>query len=68
VGLLESLAPVIVIGSIVWVGLAVAIGLLAERRGWRGLPWFALAVFTTPVVAMILMLLLTPNERPGGRA
>ncbi len=66
-GMLAPLAPLIVVGSLLWVGLAVGIGLLAERRGSSGLLWFALAVFTTPIVALLLLLIVTPQGGRSGR-
>ena len=65
--LLEPLAPFIVVGSLLHGSVAVAIGLAAERRGSSGLLWFALSVFVTPVLALILLLILTPRAgRAGG--
>jgi hypothetical protein len=55
--LLGPLAPFIVFGGVAWVGIAIGIGLLAERRGSSGLVWFALAVVTTPILAPLLLIL-----------
>lgn len=66
-GLLAPLAPFIVAGSLVWVGVAIGIGLLAEKRGSSGLLWFALSIFTTPVVALLLLLIVTPQGGRSGR-
>jgi membrane protein DedA with SNARE-associated domain len=60
-------APFIIIGGVAWVALAVAIGLLAERRGSSGLIWFALSVVTTPIVALLLLLAVTPQNGPSDR-
>jgi hypothetical protein len=59
--LIESLAPFIVFGSIFDVAVAIVIGLIAERRGETGLLWFALAIFGTPTLALILLAILTPR-------
>jgi hypothetical protein len=59
--LIESLAPFIVFGSIFYVAVAIVIGLIAERRGETGLLWFALAIFGTPTLALILLAILTPR-------
>jgi hypothetical protein len=58
---IESLAPFIVFGGLFYVGVAVAIGLIAERRGETGVLWFALAIFGTPTLALILLAILTPR-------
>lgn len=55
------------VGSIAWVGLAIAVGLAAERRGYSGLIWFVLSIATTPIVAMILLLAITPRGGPMAR-
>lgn len=61
---LESIAPVVIGGGVLWVGLAIGIGLVAERRGGNGLLWFALAVFLSPLIALILLLIITPRGGP----
>jgi hypothetical protein len=43
------------------VSVAVVVGLIAERRGETGLLWFALAIFGTPTLALILLAILTPR-------
>ena len=58
---MEGFALIALAAGLLWVGAAVAVGLLGERRGSSGLLWFALAIFTTPVVALILLLILTPR-------
>ncbi len=63
----DMLAPFVILGSLLWVGLAIGIGLLAEKRGSSGPLWFALAVFTSPVVALLLLLILTPQGGTSGR-
>ena len=65
--LLGPFAPFIVVGSVAWVGIAIGIGLLAERRGSSGLIWFALSVFTTPILALLLLLAVTPQGGQSGR-
>jgi ABC-type proline/glycine betaine transport system permease subunit len=65
--LLGPLAPLIVLGSVAWVGIGIGIGLLAERRGSSGLIWFALSVFTTPILALLLLLVVTPQGGESGR-
>jgi hypothetical protein len=66
--LLGPLAPIIIASSILWVGAGVGIGMLAERRGASGLSWFALAIFATPVLALILLMILTPRDGPTRHA
>jgi hypothetical protein len=57
------LSPLLVIiPSLLWVAFAVWIGLTAERRGYSGLLWFGLAIFTTPIVALVLLALITPRQ------
>jgi hypothetical protein len=64
--LLGTLGPLFILLSVLYVGLAVAVGLYAERRGSSGLLWFALAVFASPLIALILLLIVTPQGgRPG---
>ena len=58
---MEAFALIAFAAGLLWVGMAVAVGLLGERRGSSGLLWFALSIFTTPVVALILLLILTPR-------
>jgi ABC-type proline/glycine betaine transport system permease subunit len=65
--LLGPLVPFIVLGSVAWVGIAIGIGLLAERRGSSGLIWFALSIFTTPILALLLLLVVTPQGGQSGR-
>jgi nitrate reductase gamma subunit len=65
--LLGPLAPFMILGSVAWVAIAIGIGLLAERRGASGLVWFALSVFTTPIVALLLLLAVTPQGGHAGR-
>jgi hypothetical protein len=66
--LMGPLMPIFVASTVLWLCLAVAVGLVAERRGSSGALWFALAVFTSPVVALILLLILTPDGGRGRRA
>ena len=62
---MPSLLPLLfVIPSLIWVGFAVWIGSTAERRGYSGLLWFGLAIFTTPVIALVLLALITPRQGP----
>jgi hypothetical protein len=61
-------ASTFVASTVLWLSLAVAVGLVAERRGSSGALWFTLAVFTSPVVALILLLILTPDGGVGPRA
>jgi hypothetical protein len=65
--LLGPLAPFIIFGSVAWGAIAIGIGLLAERRGSSGLIWFALSVFTTPIIALLLLLAVTPRGGQSGR-
>jgi hypothetical protein len=61
------LAAFFVIGSVLWVGIAIAVGLLAERRGSSGLIWFAISVFFSPILALLLLLAVTPQGGQSGR-
>ena len=65
----DLMSPLFVAGlgvaSVVfWMGLAVWIGLTAERHGYNALLWFGFAIFATPIFALVLLALITPR---GGR-
>jgi hypothetical protein len=65
----DSLSPLFAAGAglafiAFWFGLAVWIGLTAERRGYNALIWFGFAIFATPLLALVLLALITPR---GGR-
>ncbi len=60
---MEQFVLLFFVAGLFWVGIAVAVGLLGERRGSSGLLWFALAIFASPIVALILLLIVT---QPGG--
>ncbi len=63
----ELLLPLFLVSSLLWIGLAMLVGVLAMRRGSSGALRFLLALFTSPIVAVILLLILTPNDGRGGR-
>ena len=60
---MDQFAILFLVTGLAWVGIAVAVGLLGERRGSSALLWFALAIFASPIVALILLLIVT---QPGG--
>jgi phosphotransferase system glucose/maltose/N-acetylglucosamine-specific IIC component len=41
-----------------WLGIAVVIGVGAKGRGRSGLGWFLLAVFLSPLIAGLLLVVL----------
>lgn len=53
-----------IVGAVIWVGLSIAVGRLGEQRGSSGLLWFLLAIVTSPLVALILLLLVIPRDGP----
>jgi hypothetical protein len=61
----DVIALPLLLGAIAWPCLAVLVGWVADRRGQNGLGWFVLAVLTSPLVAGLLLVLVTP--RPEGR-
>jgi hypothetical protein len=50
-----------------WIGLAVIVALAANSRGRSGLGWFLLALFFSPILALIAVLVIGPgaNKAPG---
>jgi hypothetical protein len=52
--------------GIVWIGLAVVVGVAANTRGRSGGGWFLLAVLISPLIAGLLVLALPRKERPPG--
>src|SRR3990172_7856940 len=49
---------------ILWIGLAIVVGVAANTRGRIGLGWFGLAILLSPLLAGLLMLALPPLRRP----
>jgi hypothetical protein len=43
---------------LVWLGLAIVVGVAASHRGRNGVGWFFLAVVITPLIAGLLVLVL----------
>ena len=48
-----------------WLGLAILVGKFATDRGQNGAGWFLLALLTSPLIAGILLILLTPPRPPS---
>lgn len=66
----DLMAPLFVaavgVASVVfWIGLAVWIGLTAERHGYNTLLWFGFAIFATPIFALVLLALIAPRRGRG---
>ena len=62
-----KVVPIKIIGGemeflVVWVGLAIVVGVAANSRGRSGGGWFVLAICVSPLVAGLLVLVL-PNLR-----
>lgn len=53
-----------VLSAFLWVGLAVALGLAADRRGMNGAIWFGIAIVTTPLIGALLLLAFTDARGP----
>ena len=53
---------------LIWLGLCVAIGVLAKIRGRDGLDWVAVSLVYSPLLALLFLVVL-PSEpssfRPG---
>jgi hypothetical protein len=47
---------------LIWVGLSIAVGFLAQSKGRSGAGWFVLAILISPLLAGLLALLLPPNR------
>ena len=51
---------------LIWLGLCVAIGMLAKIRGRDGLDWVAVSLVYSPLLAFIFLIVL-PSEPRGFR-
>jgi phosphotransferase system glucose/maltose/N-acetylglucosamine-specific IIC component len=47
---------------IIWLGLAIVVGVAASNRGRAGFGWFILAILVSPLIAGLLVLVL-PNQK-----
>ena len=54
--------PVIVVSGTIWVGLSILVGMLALRRRQSGLLFFVLALVTSPLVALVILLIVASNS------
>lgn len=54
------------VSAAAWIGCIFLVGWVADQRGQSGLGWFLLALLTSPIVAGLLLVLLTPRG-PGRR-
>jgi hypothetical protein len=52
--------------GVLWIGLAVVVGVAANTRGRDGGGWFVLAVLISPIIAGLLLVALPRNERTPG--
>lgn len=48
-----------------WFLLAIVVGVAASRKGRSGFGWFVLALFISPVIAGLLVLLVSDQREPG---
>ena len=48
-----------------WIVLAVFVGIAADRRGRGSLPWFALALVVSPLLAGVVLLVLPRKNGYG---
>jgi hypothetical protein len=55
---------IVILTSVFWVGLAVVVGLGADRRGMNGALWFGIAIVTTPLIAALLLLAVADARGP----
>ena len=55
----------LLVWGLVYLGLAMLVGRVALRRGQNGAGWFVLALVTSPLVAGLLLVLLTPPRPPS---
>jgi MFS-type transporter involved in bile tolerance (Atg22 family) len=55
------------LGGFVWVGLAILVGWVADKRGYTGLWWFLLALIISPFVAGLLLVAIMPRDPRAGR-
>ena len=55
------------VGSVLlfWVGLGVVVAIAANARGRSAIGWFLIAIFLSPVLALIAVLVMGPG---GGKA
>lgn len=49
-----------------WIGLAIIVGVAADRRGRSGFGWFFLAVALSPIIAGLLLLAMGAPQTTGG--
>jgi hypothetical protein len=50
---------------LIWLGLAIVVGVAASYRGRNGVGWFFLAVVITPLIAGLLVLVAPVIEYDG---
>ena len=51
------------IGIIVWLVLAILVGVFANNKGRSGVGFFLLAVLLSPLIGLVIALLVSPNEK-----
>jgi hypothetical protein len=49
--------------ALLWAGLSLAVGFLANHRGRSGITWFQIALVISPIAAAAI-LALSPSRRP----
>ena len=47
-----------------WLGLAIIVGVAADKRGRNGFVWFGMAAIFSPILVGLLLLVMGYNEGP----
>ena len=59
----DTFSILVLVGFTAYLVLVFLIGWVAQQRGQNGALWFLLAVFTSPIVAGLLLLIITSPRR-----
>lgn len=50
---------------LIWLALSIAVGVGATRRGRIGVVWFLISIVTSPLLALLLLLVFPPVAARG---